>query len=650
VVHVPRLLAQQPDKVEEIFGPPVKVAIDAKGKYTRAAESFAQKNAVRLDDLARTSTPKGEYLSLRKTTQGLPAQDVLSKILPAVILGVSFPKSMYWTEKSGPRFIRPIRWVLALLGEGSSATTVEFEIVGVKSGNFTFGHRAKTARPLTVTGFRNYTNRLSQAYVEIDKSRRRHRTATESQALLEKMSLTSVRDEWLTDWIVDSTEWPRPVLGTFDERFLHLPREILTTVMRDHQRYFAVEDRHGNLMPHFVAVLNMDSDPEGVIRKGHQRVVTARFRDAEFFWTADQRTPLRDRLPLLDKITHQAKLGSYGDKVRRMLALGGYLADALQLTPEQRAHALRAVELAKCDLTTQMVQEFTELQGIVGGLYAKAQAEYEEVATAIYDHYLPVGAEGKSPRTPIGALVSLADKMDSVVGGFLAGLEPTGSRDPFALRRAGNGIIKVMVEFVPHSTLANLVIASLRTHGRDWHKDGGLEPIVSFLEERVKFYLEAVGHCRQDTVRAVMAVGSGYPAEELKRALALERIRDTDDYVALAAAAKRTRNLLRKSASGEEYSTGTLDPGLFQEEAEVELHQAYASIFATANAAGTMDQDYETTLTLTARLRPAIDKFFDKVLVMHQDPAVRKNRLLLLELLDKRVFSGVADLSEIGGE
>ncbi len=660
VVHIPAVLCQQPDKVEEIMGPPIKVAVDAVGNYTRAAESFAQKNSVRLEDLTRTTTPKGEYLALIKAVHGRPATEILAEILPPAILGLAFPKSMYWTEKSAPRFVRPIRWIVALLGEGKRATVVDFNILGVKTGNLTFGHRAKSNRALPVSGFKNYSKKLLQHNVEIDYERRHERIIQEARAIAVEAGGKLVEDEWLVDWIANSTEWPRPMLGSFDQRFLHLPREILITVMRDHQRYFALEDERGTLRPDFVAVLNMPSDEQGLIRQGHQRVLTARFRDAEFFWNADQKIPLRDRVPLLDKVTYQARLGSYGDKVCRMKDLAGHLMRSLEmgnagLASPAREEVLRAVELCKCDLVTQMVQEFTELQGVVGGLYANVQGETEDVAEAIYDHYLPLAMEGKLPRSVVGALVSLADKVDTVVGGFLAGLEPTGSRDPFALRRAGNGIVKVLVEFSFPITIAPIVIHSFKTHEKDWSEGGNLDRITTFLEERLKFYLESVRGCRHDTVEAVSAVwqdfgvGSGIPVEALKRARAVEKIRDSDDYLALAAAAKRTRNILRKSASGEEYLSGTLDADLLHEEAEVDLYKAYVSIFDVTIRERAIAQDYETILTLTARLRPAIDRFFEQVLVMHEDPAIRTNRLLLLALFDKQVFRRVADLSKIEG-
>jgi glycyl-tRNA synthetase beta chain len=662
VVHIPALLSRQPDKVEEILGPPVKVAVDAGGKYTRAAESFAQKNSARLEDLVRTTTPKGEYLALRKTTRGRPAQEVLPEVLPAAILGLTFPKSMYWTEKSGPRFVRPIRWVLAILGEGKQAATVELEVLGVKSGNFTFGHRAKSRQPLRVADFKDYIRKLAQQHVEIDAVRRRERVLEEAQALVEKASLKLVRDAWLEDWVVNSTEWPRPLLGSFDERFLHLPREILITVMRDHQKYFAVEKvgpsgtRPGGqdqLAPHFVAVLNMDADGKGLIRQGHERVLTARFRDAEFFWNADQRVPLRDRLPLLEKVTYQAELGSYADKVRRVKAITEHLCDKLEargtLRVGQRRHVLRAVGLCKCDLTTQMVQEFAELQGVVGGLYAKNQGEPEEVAAAIHDHYLPQAAEDRSPRSLVGALVSLADKLDGVAAGFAAGHRPTGSSDPFAIRRQGNGIIKVLLEFsIPIDLDSEIGRALEALHERlSFDLWQVMDAVKEFMRERLTFHLENVAGLRYDTVRAAMQAHYLLfePLQVLGRAKAIEKIRPRDDFVSLAQSAKRIRNILRKSARPEDYVGGTLDPRRLEPGPERGLYEAYERVrdqAALKRAVG----DIYGALESVALLRLAVDTFFDKVLVMAEDPELRRNRLQLLVALDQ-LFTEDADLSEI---
>jgi len=661
VVHVPKLFAHQPDKVEEILGPPVKVAVDAAGNYTRAAESFAQKNSAGLEDLIRTTTPKGEYLALRRTTQGRPAQAVLEKRLRVLLWNLDFPKSMYWEQTEGAkfRFVRPIRWLLALLGEEENARVVPFGIPGnVNAGSITFGRRITGRKPLSVSSFKFYMKKLEQAFVELDPAKRRSRVIEETQEVVRKARLKLVQDDRLLDWVVNSTEWPRAVLGNFDERFLHLPREILITVMRDHQKYFSVEDEQGNLRPHFVAVLNMDADEKGLIRQGHQRVLAARFRDAEFFWNADQRVSLRDRLPFLEQVTYQAELGvqgSYADKVQRMQTLARRLCEHLEaqgtLKAGQRGHVLRAVELCKCDLTTQMVQEFPELEGIVGGLYARTRDEAPEVADAIYDHYLPRGAEDKCPRSIVGAVVSMADKIDSVASGFAAGLEPTGSSDPFAIRRQANGIIKVVLEFSMPIDLdleTGLALEVLLNEGLRFDLKRVTASVKEFTRERLSSYLENVTGLRYDTVRAAMGARYGLtfkPLQVMARAKAVEEIRLSDDFVSLAQSAKRIRNILRKSAKPEDYEGGTLDPERLEAGPERDLFSAYERVRDRATRKRA-EGDIYGALESIATLRSPVDDFFDKVLVMAEDPQVRRNRLQLLFALDG-LFTEDADLSQI---
>jgi glycyl-tRNA synthetase beta chain len=659
VAHVPSLLIRQPDILQRVLGPPVKVAFDHEGRPTRAAEAFASKHNVDVSSLHRMQHGKGEYLYLDWNWPGSMAHDILVELLPMVIKGLIFPKSMYWTSKSDTRFVRPIRWVLAILGEGQQARTVNFEILGVKSGDFTFSHRAKSGKALRVKDFKDYARKLAQHFVEIDYNRRCACVIEGAQTVVGEAGGKVVQDEWLTDWIANSTEWPRPMLGSFDERFLHLPREILITVMRDHQRYFALEDEQGNLRPHFVAVLNMDSDEKGLIRQGHQRVLTARFRDAEFFWNADQKTPLRSRGPLLDKVTYQAKLGSYGDKIRRVKAIAGNICISLEdsglMTPGQTLEVLRAVELCKYDLTTQMVQEFTELQGIVGGLYAREQGEPPEVADAIYDHYLPQGAEDECPRSLVGAVVSLADKIDSVTAGFQVGLGPTGSSDPFALRRAGNGIVKLAVEVLAGldlTILTNQIFhAQAASAGAQAVLGSGSlsQNVDNFLRERMEFYFRETAGLRYDTVRAVLRptriLQDLVPSAALSRARAIERVRDTEDFMALASAAKRTRNI-RKSAGVFDILGGRADPALFVEQPERDLYEAYQSLSQRIEQLGDSG-DFEEAFRMMATIRPQVDRFFDNVLVMTEDATLRRNRLMLLLRLNEDVFTSLADLAEI---
>lgn len=650
VAWVPEVLVMQMEQVEEVLGPSVKVALDAQGKPTIAAHSFAEKHGARIESLVRVSTPRGEYMALRKTTRGRAARELLPALLAAVITAISFPKSMYWVAKSGPRFVRPIRWMLALLGDGGKARVVPVEIAGVRAADVTYGHRALSKGPVRVTGFGDYTRKLRKAFVEFDPENRRQMIRTELEVLLEEW-LRIVEDQGLEDWLVNSTEWPSAIRGGFHERFLELPREILVTVMRDHQKYFALEDREGRLQPFFIAVLNMDSDSRGLIRLGHERVLAARFTDAQFFWTADQKVPLKDRVGLLENVVYRTELGSYAEKVRRMKmvasSLCSFLREAQRLTQSETEHALRAVELSKCDLTTQMVQEFPELQGVVGGLYARAQGEPQEVSEAIYDHYLPQGLEDHCPRALIGAVVSLADKIDGVVAGFATGQEPTGSSDPFALRRQASGIIKVLLELqLPLSSKEMVMHAvnALNIMMQRPHSDI-FAAVRDFLEERLRYYFETVRKLRYDSVRAVLGAGWDVPVDALRRAEALERVRGGENFEPLSVAAKRIKNILAKSATSEDWQPGEVDATVLEGGAERELYDAYVAVAEEAGTLGSSG-DYQRALGAVASLRPAVDRFFDKVLVMAPDPALRQNRLRLLAKLDG-LFSSIAHFAEM---
>jgi glycyl-tRNA synthetase beta chain len=737
IAHVPSLRERQPNQTEDVIGPPVKVAFDAEGKPTRAAQSFAEKNQIGIQDLLQVETPKGLYVAAKRTTAGQSAVQVLSRLLPEVVAAMTFPKSMVW-EESGVRFVRPIRWIIALLGEGNEAQTIAFEVAGVRSGSVTRSHRLTRKSEVAVTGFKDYMNRLRRGHVEIDPERRRKRVRQGIQKLLAPSGplpvatpnprdrnaspeiqvpnpwsgpgdpdpgpevlavihesiprasgprpagygsglepetpapsprLQIVPDPALEDWIGASAEWPQPILGSFEPRFLELPREILITVMRDHQKYFALESKEPagqgvsgealehSLVPGFVTVLNVAGDPEGIIRRGHERVLTARLEDANFFWHADQRIPLSQRLEKLERVTYHDKLGSYADKVKRMRGLAESICAELgartELNPGQSENALRAVELCKCDLTTQMVQEFTELQGVVGGLYARAQGEQEEVWQAIYDHYKPVNIEDQCPRSLVGSVVSLADKLDAVIAGFAVGLEPSGSSDPFGLRRAGNGIVKIAIEATPGLDLYRLAIRT-QEENKQFLEDrltSGWKRVEAFLSERVAFYFESVARLRYDTVRAVLSpqvVDSwNVPSRSLARAQALETARDSGDFQAVAAAAKRTRNILTKSAKPEDFGAATSVSGeLLRAPEEGELYSSFEAARAEL-AELEAKSDYAGGFHRLAKLRSVVDRFFDKVMVMDPDAAVRANRLRMLADLDALAFRRFADLSEI---
>ena len=577
---------------EIVKGPPV-----ASGE--KAAQGFARKHGVDPGQIK----PNGPYYELKKTTPGRAATAILAESLPSAILGIQWPKTMYWTGgKTGPRFIRPIRWLVALLGE----EIIPFEVAGVKSANVTRGHRRLGSSSISVTTT-TYEHDLRKNFVILSSHERRHKIETEAAALGAKV------DSGLLETLTFITEYPTAIRGDFDKAYLELPAEVLTTVMKHHQKYFAVEAVHGLLSPHFVAIMNTSGDPEGLIKHGNERVLKARFNDARFFWDVDQQKKLIHRGDDLAHVTFQAKLGSYLEKTNRVVALVKELGG--------NEHAQRAAELCKTDLTTEMVKEFTDLQGVIGGLYAKAQGEPEAVGRAIYEHYQPLSMEDSIPETLEGQIVALADKLDTLRGCFSVGLIPSGSKDPFALRRAAQGVVKILAEAKLDYLFDNLVSGELR----------------DFMLERIQHYFREVRGYRYDEVNAVLASGISTLADVEARLAALAAVRPTADFEPLAAACKRIRNILKQAGSA---GNGAVDESLLEEGPERDLAARLAN-FVLAN-----ESDYTKRLIAIAAFRPSVDAFFDKVLVNAQDQAVRANRLTLLNRLFTE-FSTIADFSEI---
>jgi glycyl-tRNA synthetase beta chain len=596
VLRAEGLPERQPDSEERVLGP-------AKSAPPQAVAGFARKQGVSVERLSTESTPKGEYYALVKKVKGRRTQDILAESLPAVILGVYFPKTMYWTGKTGPRFIRPIRWIVALLGED----IVPFEIAGVRAGNLTSGHRRLGAQEIVVTTA-DYQQRLRDHYVILSAEERRNRVSTALAAIRVK------RDAALLETLVYLTEYPTPVAGSFDPRFLELPEEVLITVMRHHQKYFSVEDAQGRLAPQFVAVMNIDADAEGIVRRGNERVLRARFNDARFFWETDQKKKLADRRQDLAHVTFQAKLGSYLEKTERMVELVKQLGGD--------AHAVRAAQLLKCDLTTELVKEFTELQGVVGGLYARAQGEPEPVWQAIYDQYKPESMEDAIPRGRTGQIVALADKLDTLRGCFGVGLIPTGSRDPFALRRAAQGVVKIIVEGKMDIDLLPYL--------------GGDHALRDFLQDRTRYYFKDIRGFKYDEVNAAMAAGWTGLLDLEARLERIQNLRASVDFEPLAASFKRIRNILNQAGFvGQALPPASaVDETLLESGPEKDLYDEQRRI------AG---QPIENAI---AKLRPKVDLFFDKVLVNAPDARVRQNRLTLLHTLLEE-FSSIADFSEI---
>ncbi len=623
VAFVPELPPVEPDREEPIIGPP-------KQAPKQAAEGFAKKMGVSVAQLQTRKTAKGEYWAVVKKTKGKNTLEILSLELPSVIPSIHFPKTMYWTGKNGPRFIRPIRSLLALYG----GRVVPFEIAGVASSSYTFGHRTLGKPRLKVTRFEQYVSLLRRNGVILNPADRREKILTDTHHLLQrgKDGFKLRENPELLNTLVHLTEFPTAAMGEFDPVYLELPEEVLVTVMQHHQKYLSVSDARGRLAPRFIFVMNLDGDRQGTIRHGNERVLRARFNDARFFWETDQKVPLRDRLTMLEHVTFQSQLGNYRQKTERNAKLVKALAGYVPKAP--RDAAVRAAELAKCDLTTELVKEFTELQGVVGGLYARAQGESAEVADAIYDHYKPESMEDRSPRTPAGALVALADKLDTLAGCFSIGLKPSGSSDPFALRRAAQGVVKILADHRLRAPLSQLIAAAQP-------KTEATAELREFFLDRLRYYLREVRGFPYDEVNAVLAAGADDVVDALERCAALQKVRPTENFEPLSAAFKRIRNILTKAGGADKFA-GEPDASPLEAGAERDLYNEARRIFEETQGSG----DYEAVLRRIADLRPAVDAYFDKVLVMALDERVRHNRLTMLAWI-LRAFTRVADFSEI---
>src|SRR5579863_8428893 len=534
-VLVSGLPAAQADVTEQVTGPSVNVAYKD-GQPTPAAHAFAKKSGVDVSQLEKVSTPKGEYLAAKVTKRGRTAAEILAENLPKEIATIYWPKNMYW-RKANERFVRPVRWLVAML----DGETIPLEFGGVRAGKTSRGHRILSDGPVTIArAGSSYIDSLRSAKV-LGRAEREHQIRKALDAATRTVPGARWReDKSLLDTVVNLTEFPAAILGSFDPQFLALPAEVLVTVMRDHQKYFALEDAEGRLLPYFLAVLNTDSDPQGLIRQGNERVLRARFNDARFFWETDQKKSLLERLDLLKHVTFQKDLGTYYDKTLRVQRLCSWLSEILK----QRGTVVRpgvihkATCLAKTDLTTELVKEFTELQGIVGGLYARAQqldpslpeATRLAIADAVYDHYKPESTEDEVPRSLEGAVLSVGDKADTIAGMFALGLVPSGSKDPFALRRQANGIVKIIADKKLPLRLTDLMRdARAGYQGSEAEKkfvaDGKfVESVRTFFRERLEFYLKDMRGYSYDVVKAVLASDSEDVVDALARAEAVKQV------------------------------------------------------------------------------------------------------------------------------
>ena len=561
----------QPDVTEQVTGPSLKVAYKD-GAPTPAAEAFARKLNVPVDALEKVTTPKGEYLGATVQKKGRPAAEILAESLPKEIAGIYWAKSMYWRGKSAERFVRPVRWLVSLL----DGEVVPLEFAGIRAGQASEGHRILSSGSLPIDRPADYASTLAKASVVVSAAEREQRIRKALDAATRTIPGARWReDKSLLDTVVNLTEFPSVVLGNFDPEFLALADEVLVTVMRDHQKYFALEDANGKLLPHFLAVLNTDGDPDGLIRHGNERVLRARFNDARFFWQTDQKIPLRQRVEMLKAVTFQKDLGSYFDKTMRVQKLGSLISEAIRNagTPVRSGVVFKAALLAKTDLTTELVKEFTELQGIVGGLYAKVQqldpilpaATAEAIGDAIYDQYKPESMDDSVPRSVEGAVLAIADKADSIAGMFALGLQPTGSKDPFALRRAANGIVKIIAEHKLPLPVAKLFSDARAEYvgseaERRFSKEIKFdEAIANFMRERLEFYLRDARGFAYDVVNAVLAAGSDDIVDAIARAEAVSEVRGSEDFASISVAFKRIKNILRQARETNKAVAARLD-------------------------------------------------------------------------------------------
>ena len=625
------LAAGQAEAVQQIIGPPKAVAFDAAGKPTPAARGFAKAQGVAVTDLVEVDTPRGVYLAVSKSAAGRPALECLQEILPDFIMGLSFPKSMRWGSLH-VTFARPVHWVLALFG----GQVVPFALADVTSGSLTYGHRFLAPQAVEVRDAASYLAAL-QKNVLVDPAARRAHLEKELAAAAAGVGGEVVPNPGLLEENTFLTEYPSVVVGSFDKKFLALPDEVLITSMREHQRYFSLRGKDGKLLAHFIAVNNTLTRSPDVVRQGHERVLRARLSDAMYFYQVDAKVPLENRVEALKGVMFHSSLGTSYEKMERFRDLAVAMC---QLAPELTDKVYRAATLAKADITTEMVGEFPSLQGVMGEKYSLLTGEDPQVATALFSHYLPRHADDILPGDLVGALVGLADRLDTICGFFGVGLNPTGTADPYGLRRHALAIIRILRAQRLHLNLPQLVWESLellKAKISRTPEETALE-VLDFLQTRLQHLLLAEGF-DQETVAAVLAAGVPDLVDAMDKVKAMEEIRQSPDFPALAVAFKRVINISRGAEAGE------VDELLFEYPEERLLWEA-TTVMEDEVAAALKVRDYLTASKALAQLRGPVDAFFNQVMVMAEDTRLRRNRLSLLARISA-TFLQMADFSRI---
>ncbi|MFC1824342.1 glycine--tRNA ligase subunit beta [Thermodesulfobacteriota bacterium] len=626
---------KQQDREQKITGPPRKAAYDDQGNPTKAALGFAGKHGVSPAELQYLQTPKGEYLFINQIQAGRPTGEVLAEILPKLIADIPWPKSMRWGSGQFP-FVRPIHWVLALL-EGE---VIPFDVAGVSSGNQTMGHRFMSPEKISVNHLKDYFQAMEKSFVIIDPKRREQEVEKLVRQAAETVASEPIKDPELLSEVANMVEFPSAVCGSFDRAFLDLPGSVLITSMKEHQRYFALRDKNGRLMANFVAVNNTLAREDSVVRKGHERVLRARLSDANFFFKEDRKKPLSDRLEDLKNVIYQAELGTSHMKVSRFARLAEYLGQ--QIAPDKIDDIRQAAELCKCDLVTEMVSEFPSLQGVMGKEYARLDGHSEDVCQAIYEHYLPARAGDLLPESTLGALVGMADRMDTIVGCFAIGREPTGTADPFALRRHSLAILRILEAGQWNISLKEFLVKSISILAEEIHID---DPVL--FDRTLAFFRERYRN---------MALSEGYESELIEAVISTEfdlverlplRIdhlkkfmQQSDEFELLVFTFKRITNILKKQKE-----IFTVDPDLFAEPCESELWRVYLEIRDVLKSA-VEKKNYFEALNHLGRLRRPVDDLFDGVEIFTKDsPRMKENRVAILQNL-AHLFLRLADFSK----
>ena len=631
---------KQEDIFQKIKGPAHSIAYNKDSLPQKPALMFAQSQGVNVEDLIVEDTEKGQYVFALKSKIGQPTIDILSRIFPKIIMSMQFPKSMRWEEKS-LRFIRPIRWILALYGK----EIIRFNLDGLKSENITYGHRLLAPKKIKISSTQEYFKKIEKNYVIIDPQIRENIIRTDIKRIIKEIHGEEIINEKLLKELVYLVEYPNAILGEYDKKYLKLPKDVLTVVMEKHQKYFPVFKNKDELLPLFIVIINNSKEYASKIKEGNENVLRARLEDAKFFYQEDQKTPLEKKVDKLKNVIFQENLGSLFDKTKRLESLCEYIADVLQIEQKEKQDLLRSANLCKADLVTEMVKEFPELQGIMGKEYAVLSNERKEVAEAIFGHYLPRFSGDILPRTKNGMTLAISDKVDNIVGCFLSGLTPTGSQDPYGLRRQTRGKIAIILKHNLKISLKDIIQKSLSLYTVNASSEVKIDEneivsqILNFIKQRVKniFLEDGISY---DVIDAVLAADNNGDMVDIKHRIeAIEEFYHQPIFGKIIISSSRVLNLSKNSEKTE------INKLLLREKAELNLYHNYEDIYPRIKKF-ICNKEYKKTLKLLGDLCEPVDEFFDQVLVMDKDKDIRKNRVALIKKIGI-LFNQVADLSKI---